>query len=101
MDSLWQACPFPCTPTPRKEGEGTTKEDKLSGYILILQDDCCKVTFLNCLTGGTSEVPFQLWPGEFDPGTRSPVHWTYSRVNSSRVTFFGAWESNTGVEVGV
>src|SRR6266404_9983956 len=46
--------PFPCTPTPRKRGMATTKQERTHcrGYIFILQDDYLKVTFLNCLTGG-------------------------------------------------
>jgi nucleotidyltransferase/DNA polymerase involved in DNA repair len=48
-----QDCPLPLHPTPRKRGKGDhkTRKNRLSGYILILQDDYLKVTFLNCLTG--------------------------------------------------
>src|SRR5215467_12104308 len=43
--------PSPAPLPPGKKGGRTTRKTKLSGYILILQDDGCKVTFLNCLTG--------------------------------------------------
>jgi hypothetical protein len=47
------AAPFPCTPTPRERerGDHKTRKNRVSGYILILQDECHKVTFLDCLTG--------------------------------------------------
>jgi hypothetical protein len=55
MDSLQQNCPLPLHPFPPKNGgtgaTPTRQKEQLSGYILILQDDYRKVTFLNCLTG--------------------------------------------------
>jgi hypothetical protein len=55
MASLQQDCPLPLYPYPypKNGGRAITKQEtnKLSGYILILQDDYLKVTFLNCLTG--------------------------------------------------
>jgi hypothetical protein len=61
-----KAAPFPCTPTPRRTGQGRpqTRKNRLLGYILILQDDYLKVTFLNCLTG--IEADLFLRP-EFQP----------------------------------
>ena len=43
--------PAPLPPRKRGTGDHKTRKNKLSGYILILQHDYLKVTFLNCLTG--------------------------------------------------
>jgi hypothetical protein len=55
MDSLQQNYPLPLHPFPPTNGgtgaTPTRQKEQLSGYILILQDDYRKVTFLNCLTG--------------------------------------------------
>jgi len=60
MDSLQQNCPLPLHPFPPKNGgtgaTPTRQKEQLSGYILILQDDYRKVTFLNCLTGPRSFI---------------------------------------------
>jgi hypothetical protein len=42
--------PAPLPPENRERHDHKTRKNSLSGYILILQDDYLKVTFLNCLT---------------------------------------------------
>jgi hypothetical protein len=52
MASLQLDCPLPLHPYPQTTAkDGHKRKNRLSGYILILQDDYRKVTFLNCLTG--------------------------------------------------
>ena len=43
--------PAPLPPKNRKRHDHKTRKNSRQGYILILQDDYLKVTFLNCLTG--------------------------------------------------
>jgi hypothetical protein len=53
--------PLPLHPFPFPNGEGEQTNEEEPGYILILQDECRKVTFLNCLTGKQS-FPMQDEP---------------------------------------
>ena len=43
--------PAPLPPENRQRHDHKTRKNSREGYILILQDDYLKVTFLNCLTG--------------------------------------------------
>src|SRR3984893_17586784 len=73
MDSLQQNCPLPMHPFPPKNGgtgaTPTRQKEQLSGYILILQDDYRKVTFLNCLTGDRNV----RGGSSFRPGLAGPL----------------------------
>lgn len=44
--------PLELSPVIQSEREGIFLLNTTTGYILTLQDDSTKVTFLNCLTGG-------------------------------------------------
>ena len=57
MKSPQQEVPLPLHPFPlQAAGENTNRERTAAGYILILQDEYRKVTFLNCLTGSLRAV---------------------------------------------
>jgi hypothetical protein len=52
MKSPQQERPLPLHPFPLQAPEENTNRERTAvGYILILQDEYRKVTFLNCLTG--------------------------------------------------
>jgi hypothetical protein len=51
MASLQQDCPLPLHPYPQRTGKGRpqTRKNRLSGYILILQDDYLQSYILKLL----------------------------------------------------